>query len=203
MPRVKITCSGELLVPANDLIDFQGSLKNLSDENYRKLRNSIETHGFASPVLIWKNDGKSMILDGHQRLRVVKTMIAEGYECDPLPVCVVEADSEYQAKNLVLSFVSQYGRVEDQGLYEFLTNSEISFDDFSNMFDIPNLNMDYFGANFYKDWSNDFDAKENIDDIEENLDGIISVLKISCPQEKKPDLIEAIAEILPSWAKIE
>lgn len=150
--KVHINCTGETELPVQTLEEFQGNLKYLSEESYKKLRDNIEYHGFTSPVLLWRNpEGKNMILDGHQRLRVVRSMIDEGYECDPIPVCFVDAENEYRAKNILLSFVSQYGKVESQGLYEFIHNNEIDVNTMFDNFSIPGIEPDSFMAEYFAD----------------------------------------------------
>lgn len=39
--------------PIADLLPSQGNLKDLSDRNYKKLKNNIESRGFLIPVYTW------------------------------------------------------------------------------------------------------------------------------------------------------
>ena len=97
---------------------IQGDLKELTEENYAKLRGRIETKGFDAPLFVWQN----AILDGTQRYRVLHRMLADGWELPDhmVPVCDIEAASLEEAKERLLGYVSQYGTVTDEGLYEFL-----------------------------------------------------------------------------------
>jgi hypothetical protein len=56
MGNIKITCRGADLVNINELKDLQGKLKTLSDENYIRLKASLEKYGYTFPAFVWKND---------------------------------------------------------------------------------------------------------------------------------------------------
>jgi len=61
--EVKIACTGSGMMPLNQIIPLQGGLKDLSDANYRKLKNQILTHGMVSPFMIWKVDASTVTKD--------------------------------------------------------------------------------------------------------------------------------------------
>jgi hypothetical protein len=119
---IRIACQGSRLAPLTSLEVIQGDLKELSEKNYNKLRQRIETKGFDAPVFVWENE----ILDGTQRCRVLGMMLAEGWELPGglVPVCDIEADSLEEAKERLPGYVSQYGQVTDTGLSEFLAGVE-------------------------------------------------------------------------------
>jgi len=151
--QIYIKCKGNRTLNINQLKNFQGNLKELKEKEYIKLKNSILKYGFSFPVIVWENN----IIDGHQRIFAVKKMISEeGYNIDNIPVADIEADSEKEAKKKLLIFNSQYGKIDDQGLYEFIENSGINFDDFKEEMALPDFDMDYFNDNFYND--KNFDA---------------------------------------------
>jgi hypothetical protein len=106
------------MAPLGSLVVIQGDLKELTEENYAKLRWRIENKGFDAPIFVWEN----MILDGTQRYRVLNKMLAEGWQLPEglVPVCDIEAENLEEAKERLLGYVSQYGQVTEDGLYEFL-----------------------------------------------------------------------------------
>jgi hypothetical protein len=121
--KIRIACHGSRLAPLASLEVIQGDLKELSTENYAKLRQRIETKGFDAPVFVWRDK----ILDGTQRCRVLGTMLADGWELPGglVPVCDIEAADLEEAKERLLGYVSQYGRVTEDGLREILDGMEV------------------------------------------------------------------------------
>lgn len=100
----------------------QGDLKFLSEENYKKLKDRIETRGFHLPLVAWVDeDGVKHLLDGHQRKHVLET---EGWY-EPVPYMVVEADSLEQAAEILLEITSQYGTITQEGIDEFIATFQL------------------------------------------------------------------------------
>ncbi len=100
----------------------QGDLKFLSEENYNKLKDRIESRGFNMPLVAWvdKNNTKHL-LDGHQRKHVLET---EGWY-EPVPYMVIEADSLEQAAEILLEITSQYGTITQEGIDEFIATFDL------------------------------------------------------------------------------
>lgn len=108
--------------PIADLLPSQGKLKDLNDENYKKLKHNIESRGFLIPVYTWVDkDGLRYLLDGHQRQRVLTT---EGWT-EPVPYLTITADSRQQAMAILLEVTSQYGTITQEGLDEFIATHEL------------------------------------------------------------------------------
>lgn len=109
--------------PIADLLPSQGKLKDLSDNNYKKLKNNIESRGFLIPVYTWVDkDGLRYLLDGHQRQRVLTT---EGWT-EPIPYLTITADTKQQAMAILLEVTSQYGTITQEGLDEFIATYELN-----------------------------------------------------------------------------
>lgn len=108
--------------PITEFNTTQGELKFLSKDNYQKLKNAIEKHGFDIPVYIWQDDsGKKWLLDGHQRKRLLEK---EGW-LDPIPYLVVKAPDMQIAAERLLEITSQYGTITQEGLDEFYAKFEL------------------------------------------------------------------------------
>lgn len=166
--QIKITVTGAETVPLAKLEPFQGDLKSLEKEQYEKLRATIKKMGFSFTVHVWRNKGKNYIIDGHQRIKAVKMMVEnEGVACPPIPVSLVKAKDFAEAKRKVLAGASQYGKVKDKGLFEFLQENDIPFDDVVANFDFPEIDFGDFGANFFpvqdQDPGNLAGAQANVD----------------------------------------
>lgn len=140
------------MVPPGDLLDFQGDLKSLSRSAFQKLRKEILELGFAEPVTVWKrSNGQLYILNGHQRVRVVRQLIEqEGMVCPLLPISYAEPKDEKEAKKMVLALTSQYGKIDDEGLYEFVTSAGIDPKDITESFRFPDLKLDKWVDSYFK-----------------------------------------------------
>lgn len=167
--RIEIKCQGADAVPYKDLIPFQGNLKDLSKENYQRLRKEIIELGFSEPVSIWMDKGKKYLLNGHQRCRTVKQMVEqEGFDCPPLPVSTVEAKDYREAKRKVLALTSQYGEITKQGLYEFMSEAEITMPEIEDSFRFPEIDFDIFKTEFFEEPTEGLIEDDEIPDAEES-----------------------------------
>lgn len=160
--RIQIKCRGADSVPYNKLNPLQGNLKDLSDENYSKLKKEILELGFSEPISVWENDGKLFLLNGHQRHRVIKRMVeTEDFDCPPLPISIIEAATLKEAQKKILSLTSQYGQITGQGLYDFALDAGLSFDEINESFRFPEIDFDEWKLEFFKDdGSGDGDGEE-------------------------------------------
>lgn len=145
---IRITCEGRGMMPLSEIKELQGQLKELSVEGYDKLKRAIIEEGFAFPIEVAVIDGKPYgILDGHQRLRTVKRMLAkEGYTLPggQLPVCFTQCRDREQAGRLILHAISQYAKTQDEGLYAFAYDFKIDPKSLVNDFDIPDFDTERF-----------------------------------------------------------
>ncbi len=146
--KIEIKCSAGAMLDIAKLSNFQGDLKEISPENLGKLKNRISRLGFDAPIFIWK--GHNKILDGHQRLRALREMISDGYflENNLVPINEIEAKNEKEAKERLLGYVSQFGKINGPGLYNFLEDIDdigLLLDDL----DLPDFDMDAFQNEFF------------------------------------------------------
>ena len=150
---INVTCEGKTTLRINDIKGLQGNLKELSKDNYKKLKQSLLEHGFAFPVNLARIKGKPYgILDAHQRIKTVIQMCSkEGY-ClldikgkltDKIPVTFTDVKSKKEAGELILQAISQYGKVTEEGLYEFVNDFSIDINSLET-FDLPDFDIDRF-----------------------------------------------------------
>lgn len=142
MKTIQIRCEGTRRVDIDDLTPFQGGLKDLDKKDYEKLKKEILETGYAFPIKVWKESPDNKIFGGHQTLRVLKTMRATGYEIPPVPVEDVSAKDEAEAKRRILQDASSYGKVNSDGLEEFLHNAKFSLEFAADSFRLPDVNLD-------------------------------------------------------------
>jgi ParB-like chromosome segregation protein Spo0J len=131
------------------LENFQGKLKEIHKEEYDKFKKQIEELGFSEPISVWQHKGKNYILNGHMRIFVLKGMRVEDYLVpDKIPCNIVEASDWKQAKKKVLALTSQYGTMTRDGLYEFLSEANISLEEVAKEFRFPEIDFDVMNAEF-------------------------------------------------------
>lgn len=147
---IRIECKGHGVISLSEIEPIQGELKSLSSSGYDKLKNQILMHGFSAPFFLWKNPKKEKwsICDGTQRFRVLSELKNQGYEIPKLPYVEIFAKSELEAKKKLLSYVSQFGKVDRQGLYQYIMDSEIDVADLED-FDLPEVDLSQFKEEFF------------------------------------------------------
>lgn len=153
MKTIRIACDVRDAVALDDLVPFQGALKSLAQEDYERLKKEILETGFAFPIHVWTSPEKVQnILGGHQRVFVLKKMREEGYLIPAVPVIRVLADNLKQAKRRVLQDISQYGRVEKKGLFDFMMgDAGLGPGELAADFRLPDINLIDFNAEFFLD----------------------------------------------------
>ena len=158
------------LIDWTKLKEFQGELKSLSKENYKRLKKSILKNRFSEPFTVWEDEnGKLNLLNGHQRLRCLLMMQNEGYHIpDKLPVSFVIADNLKQAKSIVLSLASQYGEVTKDGLYEFAHHAEMSFEEMKDTFHFPEVNFNEYEKEFHVEHEPD-PSEDEVPNVTESI----------------------------------
>jgi len=159
---IRITCKGAANVPYHTILNFQGALKELSDENYARLENEILVYGFNSPIDVWKNGNKLFNLDGHQRILVLMGLENKGYKIPDIPINYIIAKNMKEAKHILLTRISQYGKVTPRGIYDYLKEAQITIDSAKESFSIPGVDLDSIKAEFFVD--KDKEEKDKIED---------------------------------------
>ena len=120
-----IRCKAHQSEPIDRLTEFQGNLKRLSEKNREKLIGSICNRGFIAPLFVWDDHGEWKLLDGHQRIKTLLWMREKGWDIPMLPVDIIEADDEQDAKKKLLAITSQYGEFTTDGYAEFTSDIEV------------------------------------------------------------------------------
>lgn len=126
---IQIKCEAATTLPLDSLLEFQGGLKKLTKANREKLMTSIINNGFIAPIFVWCNDGKFMLLDGHQRLSTLNYMRENDWIIPDLPVAFVEADNEQDARKKLLHITSSYGEFDEVELDKWLADFDSDMED--------------------------------------------------------------------------
>lgn len=138
--KIKVTVDTGATLPISYLKPLQGNLKEVSKENLDKLIKSILKHGFAFPIFVWENkdDAQLYIIDGHTRLKALYKMKDQGYIIPQIPILLIEAKTEKEAKEKLAAVASQYGKFTAEGVNEFFKGFDLPSLDF---IDIPFLDF--------------------------------------------------------------
>lgn len=150
LEKIENKIGGLVYKRIEELENFQGDLKELSQESYGKLKTSFMRHGNIAPVFIWG----SSILDGRQRTKTLLRMRDEGVTIPgEIPCVEIKAESEKEAKRFLLQYISQQGRVTEDGLYAFLNEADLQeeLDALKLELDIPGLDLEEFEEEFFTD----------------------------------------------------
>ena len=92
-------------------------------------------------------------------------MITEGWSIVNIPVVDIEAENEREAKKLLLLVSSRYGHVTEEGFYEFISLSELDWEELKTEIDLPEIDIKKFEDGYFK--SAPVDAEPQIDRAEE------------------------------------
>ena len=144
METVQIRCKAAVNLDLDQLTPLQGDLKELSESNFNKLKQSILRHGITFPFFVWQSDGENYILDGTQRDRVLLKMVSAGYLCPPLPCALIEAKDKREAAEKILLISSQYGHMTEESLDQFLAENDLSFLELADELELPSIDDTYF-----------------------------------------------------------
>lgn len=156
--------------PIADLLATQGDLKDLTEANYKKLKNTIERRGFSYPVYVWEDkEGLLHLLDGHQRQRVLAT---EGWN-EPIPYLKVPAKDLQEAMARLLEITSQYATITQEGIDTFIAKYELNE---AEVYESTSFDATRFYSN---------DTEERINDNKEvDPESLLSEGTVECPRCK-------------------
>lgn len=148
MQEIKVNCETKHYFNYKDLKIIQDGdtpLKELSSENYKKLKASVLEFGIISPIHVYRNtEGVLCCIDGSQRVKTYEAMENEGYTIPLVPVVIIEAATEREARKMLLTLVSQYGKLTDEGLYEYVVKNEIDLKWLNETIVPPEVDLDKF-----------------------------------------------------------
>lgn len=150
------------LVEWRKLVELQPkNFKELTTINYEKLKQSILKENFVMSFTVWQSKDTVYIIDGHHRYKVLDLLEKEGVNVpDKLPCTFIECKDIKEAKKLVLTYSSNYAKVQEEGLYEFLNVNDFDFESLKNEIDIPNIDFEKFESGFLKDYAPENKEKE-------------------------------------------
>jgi hypothetical protein len=136
--KIDIRCTSKDTLMLAEMTDFQGNLKERTDDDLRRIASSIEQYGFSFPFFVWRDKEKNLILDGHGRHTALQQLEENGFDIPPLPVVYINANSADEAKALLLQVNSIYGETSRDELLALIEEIGADIGDLS----FPNINFD-------------------------------------------------------------
>lgn len=131
-----------------------------TEEEYAKVSQSLLNNNFISPFYVWQDEqGDIWCMDGKRRETVLSRIKKEGgIKVDgvlreleipnELPALFIQAPSKEAAAKLVLQYSSSFGTITQEGLYGFLNEYNISYDDIKFEINLAEFSMPRFEQKF-------------------------------------------------------
>lgn len=123
MPQLKIQNKivKTELIPWAELKTYEfNQLKDNSNRDITKLKNSIVNQGFSFALCNWADH--KFIIDGAGRHLALLELEKEGYEIPDLVVNQIQAENIKEAKKLALMVSSQHGQITQTSLADFTSD---------------------------------------------------------------------------------
>ena len=126
---IEIKCDCDKVIDFHELTEFQGGLKERTQADYDKAKKSILKYGWSFVLYYW-NDGKTKwIIDGHNRVTVLKQLEKDGYFIPPIPAIEVFCKDRKEAKEKLLRLNSTFGTMSKESVLTFADDIELNFDE--------------------------------------------------------------------------
>lgn len=142
----KIIKSG--FVEWKKLIPFQNdNLKDMTKEDFEKLEKSIDKNGSLMAWSVWQDKDKIYLLDGVGRKLLYEEKEKKGENPPRKVYCnFLDLKNKKEAARAVLILSSQYRKINDDGLNEFLNKNDLikELPELITQIDIPEFDIDKF-----------------------------------------------------------
>jgi DNA modification methylase len=136
---IEIKCDCDKVIDFHELTEFQGGLKERTQADYDKAKKSILKYGWSFVLYYW-NDGKTKwIIDGHNRVTVLKQLEKDGYFIPPIPAIEVFCKDRKEAKEKLLRLNSTFGKLTKESVLEFAEDIDLNFDEIA----LPDTTIDF------------------------------------------------------------
>ena len=146
--EIKVRCSGSANVDLDELIEFQGAFKGVSEADLAKLKLQLTKQGIAAASTVWKRTikGKEVLslLDGTQRKTALLSLRTEGWTIPKIPVNFTQCKDEAEARRTVMALASTYGHVEGGELLDFVGMAGLDVPHLADQFSFPDFDLKGF-----------------------------------------------------------
>lgn len=160
-------------IPIEEINPATYNPRAISEESLQGLKASLTRFGMVDPLVVNTKTGN--LVGGHQRFRAACELGWKKVAVVHVNISLVEE----KALNVTLNNQRISGFFTD-GLQDLLKEIKVDFDPG----EFADLKLDDLVLGDVWD-----DGKEEVDDTEENLDGIVHTFKVKCPQEIKDEVL--------------
>lgn len=146
-----------------DLINWR-ELQFIQQDNFKewvsngaeKLVDSILKYQFIAPFMVWQSEGINYCLDGKHRFLDLEKISNQGANVPYLlPATFIDCADMKEAAELVLVYSSNYAKITQQGLLDFVNNFNLDFPDMQSMLNISDFDDISFQGLLNKSNGND------------------------------------------------
>ena len=138
--QIRIACDVKDTLDYKLIKPLQGNYKKRTPEQIDKLCRVIIKRGIRFPSFIAKIDGEIWAIDTHGRLLAYEKLEKDGYQVPEIPVVYIEAKDKAEAKQILLECDSRYGKTNQQGFNDFISDLDT---DFLRDIEIPDIKIDF------------------------------------------------------------
>jgi DNA modification methylase len=125
------------------------TLKELTPADFEKLKTSIVANNFVQPFYVWLNKKDVFCLDGYYRIKALVALAEEGLKVpELLPATFISCKNNKEAAKLVLIYSSMYAKVSQKGLFDFIEEFDLSFNDLIEEIELPDFSNERFIQKF-------------------------------------------------------
>ena len=140
------------------------NLKELTKDDFEKLKNSIVNNHYIDPLKVWDDGKTKWNIDGTHRVKAFHILESQGVQIpEKFTANFIDCKDKKEAAKFVTIFSSIYAKVQDEGLYEFLNDFNINFEDIKLEVDLPNIDLENFDKGFIEDEIKEKEFDENIE----------------------------------------
>lgn len=134
----------------------QDNFKEWVSNGSEKLVESILKYQFVAPFMVWSNNGINYCLDGKHRFLDLEKIVGQGANVpELLPATFIDCANMKEAAELVLVYSSNYAKITQQGLLDFVNNFDLDFPDMQSILNISDFDDISFQGLLNKSNGND------------------------------------------------
>lgn len=142
------------------------NLKVMTEDSFKILKNSIVKKDFAASFKVWEENGEYWILDGHHRVKALESLDRDGYSIPTHFNCeILDCKDAKEANELLLIYSSSHAKIDEAGLFEFMTLNELDFDDMKASLEISGVDFDRMMANHGEEVTVSQEDEDDVPDL--------------------------------------
>lgn len=123
------------------------TFKKLKPELFEKLKESLIENNFIENFKVWHSDDTIYCLDGFHRIKALNDIETFGHKGKfykvpaKFPAAFIDCKDREEASRLVLIYSSQYAKIQQAGLEEFLNLNQLDLSIIKNQIEIPGIKL--------------------------------------------------------------